>query len=94
MIRKTLGITSLLSISLITIQPVSATQDKAVSAQSGAKAEIRRLLDTYVQSMEDADTKLGATVWSATPDVSLIEPRGTEPRLESDRRGVLREDDG
>ena len=78
MIRKTLAITLLLGVSLITIQPTSATQDKTDSTQSGTKVEIRHLLDTYVQSMVDADTKLGATVWSPTPDVSLIEPRGTE----------------
>jgi hypothetical protein len=39
---------------------------------------VRRMADVYVQSIVDADAKLGATVWSPTPDVSFIEPRGNE----------------
>jgi hypothetical protein len=45
---------------------------------SDINVEIRRLVHTYVQSIVNADTKLGATVWSPTPDVSFIEPRGNE----------------
>jgi hypothetical protein len=37
---------------------------------------VRRMVEVYVQSIVDADAKLGATVWSPTPDVSFIEPRG------------------
>jgi hypothetical protein len=36
------------------------------------------MVDVFGQSIVDADGKLGATVWSPTPDVSLIEPRGNE----------------
>jgi ketosteroid isomerase-like protein len=39
---------------------------------------VRGMVDVYVQSIVDADVKLGATEWSPTPDVSFIEPRGNE----------------
>jgi hypothetical protein len=73
---------------LLTIRRALPGQDKpevcrcdttaATVTQSDIKVEIRRLVHTYVQSIVDADTKLGATVWSPTPDVSFIEPRGNE----------------
>jgi hypothetical protein len=50
----------------------------AVDADSTAKAEIRRQVGHYLQSIDDADTKLGATVWSPTADVTFIEPLGHE----------------
>jgi ketosteroid isomerase-like protein len=57
--------------------------ERGVIAQNSAalpdpKAEIRRLIDTYMQSVDDADTRLGATVWLTTPDASFIEPLGHE----------------
>jgi hypothetical protein len=39
---------------------------------------VRRMVDVDVQSIVDADAKLGAPVWSPTPDVSFIEPRRNE----------------
>jgi hypothetical protein len=65
-----------LALTLLLVTGFMATQE--APAQSPAAAEIRRLVDTYVQSITDADTKLGATVWSTAPDVSFIEPLGTE----------------
>ena len=55
-----------------------AAQVDATTANRGAKAEIRRQVGNYLQSIDDADTKLGATVWSPTPDVTFIEPLGHE----------------
>ena len=48
------------------------------NADSIAKAEIRHKIDVYLQSVDDADAKLGASVWSPTPDVTFIEPLGHE----------------
>jgi ketosteroid isomerase-like protein len=61
----------------------SAAQDKPpqgnlATAQPSPKAEIRGLVDRYMRSIDKADTKLGATVWSPTPDVTFIEPTGHE----------------
>jgi uncharacterized protein DUF4440 len=75
---KTLSLVLFIGIGLITIQRTLARQDKPAANRSDTTAEIQRLVDTYVQSIVDADTKLGATVWSPTPDVSFIEPRGNE----------------
>jgi hypothetical protein len=67
MIRKTLAVALFVGGSLITIQPAMARQGKIVTAHSDTKAKMRRLVDTYVQSIEDADTKLGATVGRQHP---------------------------
>jgi hypothetical protein len=49
---------------------VAAVDDDA------AKAQIRRDVDTYMQSVDDADPKLAATIWLTTPAASFIEPLG------------------
>lgn len=46
------------------------------SSQAADQAAIRRLLDTYAESIDKADTTLAATIWKTTPDVSFIDPRG------------------
>jgi hypothetical protein len=53
-------------------------QDAGLTAQSNAQAKIRSMVDTYMQSIDDADPKLGATVWLTTPDASFIDPLGHE----------------
>ena len=50
--------------------------DNATGADAGST--IRGLIDKYAQSITDADAKLGAEVWSTTPDVSFIHPLGTQ----------------
>ncbi|MGA2672492.1 MAG: nuclear transport factor 2 family protein [Terracidiphilus sp.] len=75
---KSLLATLLASASLMAAGLALAAQEKAVSSEPAAKTEIRRLVDTYIQSIDAADAKLGATVWSTTPDVTFIEPRGHE----------------
>ncbi len=39
---------------------------------------IRKLIDKYAKSNDNADPSLAATVWSPSPDVSFIHPRGHE----------------
>jgi len=41
-------------------------------------AQIRALIDKYRQSIDRADTALGAQIWSTTADVTFIHPRGHE----------------
>jgi len=76
--RRPLAALLIAGVSLVTAEPALAARDKVLNAQVDTKAEIRRLVDTYMQSIDDADAKLGATVWSPTPDVTFIEPLGHE----------------
>jgi ketosteroid isomerase-like protein len=66
------------SFSLLVVASILGAQDKGSRAPSDAKATIRALVDRYMQSIDDADPKLGATVWSPTPDVTFINPLGHE----------------
>lgn len=45
---------------------------------SDATTQIRALVDRYMQSVDDADPKLAATVWLTTPEASFISPVGHE----------------
>ena len=40
--------------------------------------QIRELINQYAQSVTAADTALAAKIWSQSPDVSFIHPRGHE----------------
>jgi SnoaL-like domain len=73
--RKALSVVLFIAIGFSAIQSARAKQDKPLAE---TKVVVRKMVDTYVQSIVDADVKLGASVWSPTPDVSFIEPRGTE----------------
>lgn len=42
------------------------------------RVEIRRLMDVYMQAVDDADPKLAATVFLTTSDASFINPVGHE----------------
>jgi hypothetical protein len=68
----------MVSLSLATVARAMGAQDAGLTAQSNAQAKIRSMVDTYMQSIDDADPKLGATVWLTTPDASFIDPLGHE----------------
>jgi len=71
--------TLLIAGSVITAACISLqAQPQPGNAQSAAKAAIRHQVDTYIQSICDADTQLGATVWATTPDSTFIHPLGHE----------------
>lgn len=53
-----------------------------------AEVEIKRLIEQYAQSIDSADTKLAAQIWSTTEDVSFIHPRGHEHGWERVKRNV------
>jgi hypothetical protein len=55
-----------------------ASQTSETESEAQAKAEIHHQVQNYLQSIDDADTKLGATVWSTTPESTFIEPIGHE----------------
>jgi hypothetical protein len=78
MIRRSIYVVMILSLSLAAVGRAAIAQDSAMGGQSDAKKEIRAQVDRYLQSIDAADTKLGATVWSPTPDVTFIEPTGHE----------------
>jgi hypothetical protein len=66
------------SVSLLVVSNPLVAQDRVSSAPPDAKATIRAMVDRYMQSIDAADPKLGATVWSPTPDVTFINPLGHE----------------
>jgi|SRR5208283_3531328 len=78
MIRNTIHAVLMVSLSLATVGRTLAAQNAELMVQSSPQAKIRTMVDTYMQSIDDADPKLGATVWSTTPDVTFIEPLGHE----------------
>jgi uncharacterized protein (TIGR02246 family) len=54
---------------------------KGKSADQAAQAEVKAikgLIAKYAKSIDDADPALAAKVWSDSPDVSFIHPRGHE----------------
>lgn len=78
MIRRSIYVVLMISLSLVTVGRALAAQDAGLAAQANPQAKIRNMVDTYMQSVDDADPKLGATVWLTTPDASFIEPLGHE----------------
>jgi ketosteroid isomerase-like protein len=76
--RRSICVALMVSLSLVTVGRTMAAQDAGASAQANAQAKIRALVDTYMQSVDDADPKLAAAVWLTTPDASFIEPLGHE----------------
>jgi ketosteroid isomerase-like protein len=58
-------------------------EEAAASAE--AKAAIHRLIAKYAQSVDTADVKLAAELWSNEGDVSFIHPRGHEHGWEAVR---------
>jgi hypothetical protein len=74
--RNAISIVFLFAIGFAATQNTKAQLAKTPVTETASV--VRRMVDVYVQSIVDADAKLGATVWSPTPDVSFIEPRGNE----------------
>jgi ketosteroid isomerase-like protein len=51
----------------------------AVRAQQPAdRQQIQEIIEKYAQSIDAADTDLAGQIWSQSPDVSFIHPRGHE----------------
>jgi ketosteroid isomerase-like protein len=51
-------------------------QAKGTDGDKPARAEIRHLMDVYMQAVDDADPKLAGTVFLTTDDTSFINPAG------------------
>jgi uncharacterized protein (TIGR02246 family) len=64
------------SILLVGLAGASAQASGADSRQTAA--EIRQLIDTYMQAVDAADPNLAAKVFLTTPDASFINPVGHE----------------
>lgn len=77
MIRRSMCAVMIIGLNLAAAGRAAVAQDQAMGGQSDAKKEIRAQVDRYMMSIDEADTKIGATVWSPTPDVTFIEPTGT-----------------
>ena len=69
--RNAISIVFLFAIGFLATQNTKAQLAKTPVTETASV--VRRMVDVYVQSIVDADAKLGATVWSPTSDVSFIE---------------------
>ena len=79
MSRKIVLGTLFLFLALAPVERLALAEPKMDSvAEADAKSAIRGLIDKYALSISEADTKLGAEVWSTTPDVSFIHPLGAQ----------------
>ncbi len=65
-----------------------------LSGQTGTELtdtqEIERLIAQYARSIDNADTALAARIWSKSPDVSFIHPRGHEHGFDQVEQNVYR----
>jgi ketosteroid isomerase-like protein len=52
---------------------------------------IRVLIAKYAKSIDNADTALASEIWSQSPDVSFIHPRGHERGWEEVKKNVYQE---
>jgi len=59
-----------------------------LAAADDATGEIQRLVAKYAHSIDTADAALGGEVWSTTPDVTFIHPRGHEHGWEEIQRNI------
>jgi len=67
----------------------SPVSQKVQSTDStGDVTEIRALIAKYVKSIDDADTTLAFEIWSDSPDVSFIHPRGEAHGWDEIKRSV------
>ena len=62
-----------------------AGRTSATATDADADA-IRGLIARYAQSIDAADTALGSEIWSKSPEVSFIHPRGHERGWEAVKR--------
>jgi hypothetical protein len=63
---------------LLMFGTVNATGGADQNAREGIETAIRSQIQTYIRSIDAADTTLASTVWASTADVCLIYPRGHE----------------
>ncbi len=58
--------------------PSAAAQNAPSATPASTKGEIRALIQLYTESIDAADSDLGARVWLTTPEASFIHPLGEE----------------
>ena len=68
----------LVAVLLIATIPMVVTQEPKAQGTTNANGEIRALIEKYTQSINAADTELGAQVWLTTTEASFIHPLGEE----------------
>jgi ketosteroid isomerase-like protein len=70
-------------------RPAEARPDQAQAAAAHADTEaeaVRALISKYEKSIDGVDTALASEIWSNSPDVSFIHPRGHERGWEQVKR--------
>ena len=59
-----------------------------LAQQPADRQEIQAIIEKYAKSVDAADTVLAAQIWSQSPDVSFIHPRGHEHGFEQIKQNV------
>ncbi len=59
-------------------------------SDDAASGRIKNLIAKYAKSVDDADTTLGAEIWSDSPDVSFAHPLGHEHGFEQIKQNVYK----
>ncbi len=67
-----------------------AGKNAEAPADDAASGRIKNLIAKYAKSVDDADTTLGAEIWSDSPDVSFVHPLGHEHGFEQIKQNVYK----
>ena len=67
-----------LFLAALMIAPLSFAAGEDAKPDVSEQGQIRALIDEYTQSIDAADTAMGAKVWLTTPEASFIHPLGEE----------------
>ncbi|PYT53517.1 MAG: hypothetical protein DMG43_08830 [Acidobacteria bacterium] len=67
-----------------------AGKNPEAPADDAASGRIKNLIAQYAKSVDDADTTLGAEIWSDSPDVSFVHPLGHEHGFEQIKQNVYK----
>jgi ketosteroid isomerase-like protein len=73
----------------------AGAQSKTAVASAGHDTsaegdEIRRMIEKYAKSIDDADTRLASQIWSDSPEVSFIHPMGHEHGLQQIKENLYK----
>jgi ketosteroid isomerase-like protein len=68
-----------------------ALNQKGISRKAASDTtQIKEMLDKYAESIDNADTLLGAALWAKTKEVSFIHPRGHEHGWENIKNNIYK----
>lgn len=67
---------------------ILVSQRSGLAQQAGDRRQVEGLIAKYAQSIDAADTALASQLWSQSPEVSFIHPRGSERGFDQVKQNV------